>query len=154
MKNYLIQLLEYEHWANRSVIDALEMVESPPARAVQLMGHILSSQQVWMGRFTGEHAYVAIWEEIPVVWMTETAERNYNRLRTYVEHQPEDAHLKPIAYTNTRGQAFTSTLQEILTHLSHHAAYHRGQVIQLIRPLVQEVPATDYIVWARRDQVS
>lgn len=152
MKTFLLDLLAYEHWANRQVIGTLETVESPPARAVQVMGHILSSQQVWMGRFTGNPAYVAIWEDIPVVWMTETAERNYDRLRTYLEHQPEDIHLKRIAYTNSRGEAFTSTMQEILTHLSHHAAYHRGQVIQLIRPLVTEVPSTDYILWARRDQ--
>lgn len=152
MKAFLLNLLEYEHWANRAVIEALQPIANPPARAVQIMGHILSSQQIWMGRFTGEHAYVAIWEDIPVGWMTETAERNYNRLREYLEHAPDDVHLKRIDYQNSRGEAFSNTMQEILTHMSYHAAYHRGQVVQLLRPLVEQPPATDYILWARMEQ--
>ena len=45
----------------------------------------------------------------------------------------------------------TDYLLDILTHMSHHAAYHRGQVVQLIRPMLDEPPVTDFIVWTREE---
>lgn len=149
MKKYLINLLNYELWANQRVIEALETVDSPPARAVAIMGHILSAQHVWFGRIIHEPTFVNIWEDTPVAWLAETAERQHRRLVDYVAGTPEADLLRPVDYANSKGQSFQNTLFDILTHLSHHAAYHRGQVVQLIRPLLKEAPVTDYIVWVR-----
>lgn len=147
MKDHLLRLLDYERWANQAVLEALETVESPPPRAIKLMGHILSAQQVWMSRIVGETPFAAIWEDVPLVWLHQTAEKNYLRLRELVEAQ-EDVH-QPISYANSAGQSFVNPLSDILTHLSHHAAYHRAQVVQLIRPQLVESPKTDFIFWAR-----
>ncbi|WP_128543087.1 DinB family protein [Larkinella soli] len=149
MKDYMIRLLEYERWANQRVIESLEQVNTPPLRAIQLMGHILSAQQVWLARLTGTTPFVAVWEDIPIVWMQETAERNFRNMKALLEGEPDDGLDRPIAYATTRGEPFTSTLADILTHLSHHAAYHRGQIVQLLRPELQTPPVTDYIVFAR-----
>ncbi|GAB3990953.1 hypothetical protein GCM10028807_19480 [Spirosoma daeguense] len=149
MKNQLIQLLDYELWANRRVIDALETIQNPPARAVAIMGHILSAQHVWLGRILNEPTFVAIWEDIPVSWMGETAERQHRQLVSYVAGLADDTLGNPVAYRTSRGEPFENRLLDILTHTSHHAAYHRGQVVQLIRPMVQEAPVTDFIIWAR-----
>ncbi|GAB3739404.1 DinB family protein [Spirosoma lituiforme] len=149
MKNYLIQLLDYELWANRRLIDTLETINNPPARALALMGHILSAQHVWYGRVMHESTFVAIWENIPVSWMGETAERQHRQLVSHVLSLDEEALLKLIDYVNTKGVSYTDSLLNILTHLSHHAAYHRGQIVQLIRPMVEQAPETDFIVWTR-----
>ncbi|GAB3916086.1 DinB family protein [Larkinella terrae] len=149
MKNYLLRLVDYEQWANRAVIDALGSVANPPHRAVELMGHVLSAQQVWMSRLTGEISYVAIWEDIPIAWMGETSDRNFRRLKTFLEGESEESLVQLIAYKNSVGEPFESPLTDILLHLSHHAAYHRGQIVQLIRPQLTEAPKTDFIFWAR-----
>ncbi|GAB3909546.1 hypothetical protein GCM10028803_47290 [Larkinella knui] len=149
MKDYLIRLVEYEQWANRAVIDALDSVDNPPLRAVQLMGHILSAHQVWLSRITGEISYVAIWEDIPIAWMGETSDRNFMRLKSMLESESETGLNRLISYTNSAGEPFMSQMTDILTHMSHHAAYHRGQIVQLIRPQLAEAPKTDYILWAR-----
>ncbi|RRA99769.1 DinB family protein [Larkinella rosea] len=149
MKNYLLRLVDYEQWANRAIIDALGSVASPPHRAVELMGHVLSAQQVWMSRLTGEISYVAIWEDIPIAWMGETSDRNFQRLKSFLEGESEDKLTQTIAYKTSTGEPFESPLTDILLHLSHHAAYHRGQIVQLIRPQLTEAPKTDYIFWAR-----
>ena len=149
MKNYLIHLLNYEHWANQRVIDALETLDNPPARAVAVMGHILSAQQVWLGRVLHEPTFVSIWEDTPVSWMGETAERQHRKLVTYLTTLSETDLLQSLDYINSAGNAYQSTLLDILTHMSHHAAYHRGQVIQLIRPMLDKAPITDFIVWTR-----
>lgn len=149
MKNYLVQLLDYERWANLRLIDALETVTHPPERAVAVMGHVLAAQHVWYGRMAHESVFVSIWEDIPVSWMIETAERQHRQLSSYVEGLTEQELEQPVSYVNTKGIRYQSTLLDILTHLSHHAAYHRGQVVQLIRPMLNEAPVTDYIVWKR-----
>jgi len=149
MKNYLIHLLNYELWANQRVVSALEKINTPPARALAVMGHILSAQHIWFGRVTHESVFVSIWEDIPVSWMIETAERQHRQIVGYVSGMAELDLVKPVDYVNSQGEPFKSTLIDILTHMSHHAAYHRGQVVQLIRPLVTEPPVTDFIVWTR-----
>ncbi len=149
MKNYLIHLLNYELWANRRVIDALETIDNPPARAVAVMGHILSAQQVWFGRVIHEPTFVSIWEDTPVAWMMEIAERQHRRITSYLAGLAEPDIVQSVDYVNSKGETYTSTLLDILTHMAHHAAYHRGQVVQLIRPLVDQAPVTDFIVWTR-----
>ncbi|MFC5410231.1 DinB family protein [Larkinella bovis] len=149
MKNYLLRLFDYEQWANRAIIDALDSVANPPQRAVELMGHVLSAQQVWMSRLTGEISYVAVWEDIPIAWMGETSDRNFLRLKSFLESESEENLTRTIAYKTSAGEPFESSLIDILLHLSHHAAYHRGQVVQLIRPQLTEAPKTDFIFWAR-----
>lgn len=149
MKNFLIHLLNYELWANQRVIDALETLDNPPARAVAVMGHILSAQQVWFGRVLHETTFVSIWEDTPVGWMSETAERQHRRIVGYLSAMAESDLVQPVDYTNSKQVSYQSTLLDILTHMSHHAAYHRGQVVQLIRPMMDEPPVTDFIVWTR-----
>ncbi|GAB3758402.1 DinB family protein [Spirosoma pomorum] len=149
MKNHLIHLLNYELWANKRVIDALEVLENPPSRAVAVMGHILSAQQVWLGRFVGEPTFISIWEDTPVSWMNEMAERQHHKIVSYVNTLAEADLLKPIDYVSSQGDNYQNTLLDMLTHMSHHAAYHRGQVVQLIRPMVKQAPVTDFIIWVR-----
>ncbi|MCX6219149.1 DinB family protein [Spirosoma sp.] len=149
MKEYLTQLLDYELWANQRVIEALDTLRNPPSRAVAVMGHILSAQHVWFGRIIHEYAFVAIWEDIPVSWMIETAERQHRQITGYVSTLNEAEVTKLIEYANSQEVTYQSSLLEILTHMSHHAAYHRGQVVQLIRPMLKEAPVTDFIVWLR-----
>lgn len=152
MKNYLIQLLDYELWANRRIIDALEKIDNPPARALALMGHILSAQHVWYGRIMHESVFVAIWEDIPVSWMVETAERQHRQLVSHISAIAESELAELVEYVDSKGTNYKSTVLDILTHMSHHAAYHRGQIVQLIRPMIKEAPVTDFIVWKREEK--
>ena len=149
MKDHLIQLIDYELWANRRIIDALDSPPNVPERAVSLMGHVLAAQHIWYGRMAGESAILSVWEEIPVSWMAETAVRQHHQLRSYMEILSQKELNQPVEYVNSRHVAYQSTRLDILTHLSHHAAYHRGQIVQLIRPLLPEAPVTDFIVWTR-----
>ncbi|MFD2932832.1 DinB family protein [Spirosoma flavum] len=152
MKDYLIKLLDYELWANRRLIDAIENINNPPARAIALMGHILSAQHVWFGRIIHASTFVTIWEDIPVSWMGETAERQHRQLVSHLLGLSESDMLQLAEYINTKGIVYQSSLLNILTHLSHHAAYHRGQMVQLIRPMLEEAPETDFIVWTRENK--
>jgi uncharacterized damage-inducible protein DinB len=149
MKDYLIQLLDYEQWADLRIISALSSLTNVPERAIAIMGHVLSAQQVWYGRMMQEPVIQPIWEDIPVSWMIETAERQHDLVVSYVKILTLEKLNQSIHYVNSKGMAYQNTPLEILTHMSHHAAYHRGQIVQLIKPFLSEVPVTDFIVWQR-----
>lgn len=54
-----------------------------------------------------------------------------------------------IAYKNSAGLSFTSTLKDILLHVALHGAYHRGQIAMALRATGDTPAATDFIVFAR-----
>jgi uncharacterized damage-inducible protein DinB len=151
MKSYHIRLFEYDHWANLRIIDALEKLDTPPERALLLMSHILNAQMVWFTRVANDHLVVSPWDLLPVSWLKETAERSFQKWDSLIKDTDEQEFNKIIKYQNTTGASFETPLGEILIHLTHHAAYHRGQIISLLKPMVNPLPATDYIVWLREN---
>jgi uncharacterized damage-inducible protein DinB len=50
-----------------------------------------------------------------------------------------------VSYTNSKGELWTSTVEDILTHLVIHSAYHRGQIASDLRSAGREPAYTDYI---------
>jgi uncharacterized damage-inducible protein DinB len=56
---------------------------------------------------------------------------------------------KPITYRNSAGDQYTSTLEDILTHVALHGAYHRGQIAASLRGGGDAPSPTDYIAFAR-----
>jgi uncharacterized damage-inducible protein DinB len=49
-----------------------------------------------------------------------------------------------VSYTNTKGEAWTNTVEEILTHVTIHSAYHRGQIASDVRGAGMTPALTDY----------
>ena len=74
-------------------------------------------------------------------------------MTAYISSLQESDLEKNIEYTNIKGEAFKTRLKDIITHLLFHSAYHRGQVIILMKPVVNELPATDYIKFARDNDI-
>ncbi len=56
---------------------------------------------------------------------------------------------RAIAYVNSKGEAFESTVGDILLHVAQHGAYHRGQIARLLREAGHTPPYTDFIQFAR-----
>ncbi len=149
MKAYYIRLLQYDYWANSRIIEALELVDTPPERAVLLTSHILNAQMVWFTRITNDHLILSVWDLLPVSWLKETSDLSYKKWESYIMDLEEGDFGTIIKYQNTKGEHYETPIGDILTHLSHHAAYHRGQVIEALKPVLRPLPVTDYIQWLR-----
>ena len=149
MKTYYIRLLQYEYWANLQFIEALEKLDTPPEKAVSLMSHILNAQMVWFTRVSNDHLVVGVWDLLPISWLKETADRSYQKWDSYVRDMDEADFDTIIKYQTTKGVPYETPIGDILTHLSHHAAYHRGQIVALLKPVVHPLPVTDFIQWLR-----
>ena len=56
---------------------------------------------------------------------------------------------REVAYSNSAGVAFHSTVEDILLQVAMHGSYHRGQIALLLRQEGAEPAATDFIGFAR-----
>ena len=57
----------------------------------------------------------------------------------------EDGLRDGVAYRNSKGEFWTSTVGDILTHVVLHASYHRGQIAAAVRQAGGEPAYTDFI---------
>ena len=150
MKEYFLNLFRYEIWANKKVAESLTGIDDPPEKALSLMSHIINAQVVWLCRITGKTYDInSVWKTLAKADITGDLNNSSDALTGFILSLAEDDLEKIIDYTNIKGERFKSFLKDILTHLSVHSAYHRGQVILLLKPVLNVLPSTDYIIFVR-----
>jgi uncharacterized damage-inducible protein DinB len=72
----------------------------------------------------------------------EDLEKSWRRL---VGALSEDELARPVAYTNSKGERWTSAVVDILMHVVMHSVHHRGQIAADMRAAGFEPPYVDYI---------
>lgn len=146
MKEYYKQLFEHEFWANLKVLETLISAKERPKRVIEIFSHLIAAQRIWIDRILGNQTDVKVWEVFEVEIMLELLEFNYSELEKIIEEQD----LKQlISYENSKGEAFTNIISEVLSHLLLHSAYHRGQIVLLLKHHTESLPSTDYIFYLR-----
>jgi len=116
------------------------------------MGHIIGAEFLWLSRLDGTSSDLPVWPSLSLnecqarlaQLSGEVGEFDFGR------RGPLD---RPVRYTNSKGEPWTSTVEEILTHLVIHSAYHRGQIASDLRNAGQEPAYTDYIHAVRQGRV-
>lgn len=152
MKNHYINTFKYESWANNEIAECFTGIEVVPEKAVSLMSHIINAQSIWLGRMKNESLNVKVWQKYSKDELSDKLKDSSDKFTEFLNTLSDNDFNKVISYTNTKGDKYESVLSDILIHLSHHSAYHRGQIISLIKPVVLELPYTDYIYYIRKTQ--
>lgn len=109
------------------------------------MGHIIGAEYLWLARLERKPAPMAVWPDLTVSQCGERLEELSDELSKTLAGATPKRLSESVAYTNTKGEAWTSTVEDILTHLAIHSAYHRGQIASDLRAAGQEPAYTDYI---------
>jgi uncharacterized damage-inducible protein DinB len=139
---HLRRLLRYDTWANQETLRSLK--QSAPPRSLRWMAHIVGAEYLWMARLRRHNATLPVWPELDV----ETCGERLNELSRlwpgYLE-DTRDSFTEEVPYTNSKGEAWTSTVEDILTHVVIHSAYHRGQIASDVRASGGVPAYTDYI---------
>ncbi|WP_159799021.1 DinB family protein [Flavobacterium sp. MK4S-17] len=147
MKTFFKELFGYTFNFNDKVINSLKNSNAAmPEKAVKLLNHTINAHEVWNARILGETCTTGIWEVHPYESLADINKANYNKSLTILDNYGLDT---VINYTNSKGDSFQNTLQDILFHIVNHSTYHRGQIAtdskeNGITPLV-----TDYIFYKR-----
>jgi uncharacterized damage-inducible protein DinB len=151
----LLRMFTYDDWANRQCLAAMRSSESVSANTVGRMAHILAAQKLWLERILKQPQSMPVWpastvddcaamaDEISVAWQ---------QLLTRLGNQFAPGALDDrVEYRNSKGEAWSNTVEDILTHVLFHSAYHRGQIALQVRASGAEPAYTDFIHAARQE---
>ncbi len=151
----LINLIEYQRWANRKTVDAItplatDVVEkefggSFPSIRLTIL-HMLQADYRWLQRLKGFPI-----AEIPASWQTESSQALIatwlsvqDQLVSEVKNLPAE---KLIKFTTAKGDHYELPLAEVITHVVNHATYHRGQLVNMLRMAGTIPTSTDYFLF-------
>jgi uncharacterized damage-inducible protein DinB len=135
----------YDHWANHEIVIMLrsEAVSSP--RSLQLLAHILSAERLWFERLTQRPQSLPVWPAFDLGRCEAQLAELEALWRDYLDQLSPAALTETIAYKNSKDEAWTSTVQDVLTHVFMHSAYHRGQIATEMRSRGHTPAYTDFI---------
>ncbi len=155
----LLDLIHYQDWARERILPALEPLTSEEwqrplggsfASLHATVLHILGAQEIWGARLRGGQKRVPAAGEVPDLAATRSRWQSaIAALRDWLAAQPEGAAGRVIAYTR-QGQAVQTPVEAVLLQLSHHTAYHLGQVVHMLRQLGRTPADTGYISYQRQ----
>ena len=149
MTNYK-QLFAYEAWANQEALRSLLDARNPVPKAVRTMAHIIGASWLWHSRLLKQSGMIAVWPELRIDALSSELDKLHlawdKDLNTLATTRLDEQ----IEYVNSKGEKWVSKVEDILTHLIMHSAYHRGQIAMLLRMGGSEPGYTDYIHAVRR----
>lgn len=143
------KLLDHLEWADRRALDSLRAMLHPDQRALDLYAHVLGAEHVWLSRIQKRAVREKVWPDLTLEGAAILAAENAAGLRALLESCSADELQRTIAYTNSAGLAFESTMEDMLLQVVLHGCYHRGQVAMVVRGAGGEPLPTDYIAFVR-----
>lgn len=145
---HLRGLFDYDDWANRRTIAALETSGSDRSR--RILAHILITKQEYFERLGGKDSTgFDFWPDLKIdecKELAETTAANYARL---LNGSNESGLEQSAKYKTSEGVASENTFRELLTHVLIHSSVHRGNIVLKMREESLEPPKIDYILYLR-----
>ena len=145
LRAHLRRLLAWDGWANREAIATLRAAVTPPARALRFMSHVPAAERLWLGRLRQDATPIVVWPDLTLEQCAAEAEAMAQAWPRFLEGPPLADLERSVAYRNSKGEPWTSTVGDVLTHVVTHSAYHRGQVASELRAGGFEPAYTDFI---------
>ncbi len=162
VKEALLQMARYNAWANARIITALQATDDATLDAGQASSfpslrrtayHIWSAESIWVERLQlaenpawAEKAFTGTFAEATALWKQASA-----GLVLFTEKQWADRAFEHVVeYRTMKREMAKTAVGDILRHVFNHSAFHRGQVVTLMRGAgISVVPPTDLIVYLR-----
>jgi uncharacterized damage-inducible protein DinB len=161
MKEVLQQYFTYHSWANRRLIDCIlslpadmhtrEIASSFPS-LYETLKHMWNAESTWWQRMKMQDNLILPSTGSQGLPQVADGLQQQNKLwEDWVANASVAAIDHVFHYQNSKREQFRQPIWQMLLHLVNHGTYHRGQLVTMLRQLgVNEIPATDYIVWSRK----
>lgn len=162
MKEIFVQQAAHNFWANQLLLAAVELL--PEEKQVQEIKssfpgfyktvlHLWDAEAIWWQRMRLQERIIP-----PSEGFTGSLKEIISNLlqqnklwQDWIVAAQEHALQHEFIYYNSRKEKFKQPVYQMLIHLFHHASFHRGQIVTLLRQVgVEKIPATDFIVWSRK----
>jgi len=151
--HHLRRQFAYDDWANREVLASLRACGITTGRPVQLMAHIFSAERLWLERLKHQPQSLPVWPELSLDECQAQAAELDRLWRPYLNQTAPSLLSEEIAYKNSKGEAWTSTVEDIPTYVVMHSAHHRGQIASDMRVHGHTPAYTDFIHAVRQGLV-
>ena len=160
MKQLLQQYAAYNLWANKIITMEIKQlseeqinteIKSSFSSLYKTIMHMMEVENVWWERLKlAEHT-------TPPGWFTGNFDDLSKKLvqlsqqwLNWVNNANEVNITHVFAYQNSKKELFKQPVAEVLLHLFNHQAFHRGQVVTMLRQCGKDkIAATDFIVFIR-----
>ena len=147
--DHLRNLLDYDEWADRLTIEALEV--APSERSLRILAHIVITKKEYLERFGGKDSTgFDFWPELSLDDCRRLASATTDRYRRLVNEATEPALDHVVKYKTSQGVPHQDTTRDLLTHVLLHSSIHRGNIVLKMREEGLEPPKIDYILYLRR----
>jgi uncharacterized damage-inducible protein DinB len=139
------RLFAYDDWANRQALAAIAAVGAPPPRSLKLLAHIAGAERLWLGRLCRESRPAAVWPDMDLAGCGSALDDLARPWKEYLGALTPAGLDETVSYVNSKGEPWTSSVEDILTHTVLHSSYHRGQIAADMRASGHAPAYTDYI---------
>lgn len=143
------RLFIYDDWANREEVNRLREIGAPPP-AGRLLSHIIGAEWLWLERLGWAHSKMAVWPELTIEQCASELDWLRNAWAVMLRDVDRES---SIEYRNSKGETWSSSVDDVLTHVAMHGAYHRGQIATVVRQGGRTPAYTDYIHAARNKSI-
>lgn len=150
MQEHFLKLYQFNNWANNKILEIILREENFPQNALKYFSHLLIAEKTWMTRIKGkEIPSNDFWYEISKNEFQEIIRRNTNDYLELMKNSNDKQFEEKIKYKNSKGTEFNTCLKDILTHVTMHSSYHRGQINSAVRNAGLEPVNIDFIAFTR-----
>jgi uncharacterized damage-inducible protein DinB len=146
---HLTKLISHLAWADDRVLAALRSATTPDPACLELFAHVLAAEHVWLARLKGAAPHHPVWPTLSLEQCAGLVQANQRELSAYVAALAPADMARNVTYTNSAGQTYTSSVEDILLHVCLHGCYHRGQIAWAQRHGGGVPMPTDYIAFVR-----
>ena len=147
MKSHLKELFEYNFEMNEQLIKrAMEIEDLVSDKSKKLISHIFNAQEIWNARILGRNSAFGVWQIHEMSAWKPINQQMHDASLAILHSNTLDV---SVEYSNTKGDHFSNTIQDILFHIINHSTYHRGQIASDFRNSGIEPIVSDFIFYKR-----
>ena len=140
-----LRMFAYDHWANRECLRAMNASGSASNSIVGRLAHILAAEKLWLERIRQEKQSLPVWPGSTIEDCETLADKMSSAWQDYLRRLASADFEREIEYRNSKGELWSSRLEDVLMHVLLHSAYHRGQIAIEMRRAGAEPAYTDLI---------
>lgn len=170
LRDQFTLMAAYNRWMNEKVYAAADTLSAAELSADKgaffgsvfgTLNHLCVGDRIWLKRFATQHpAQFVTLEPIRALPMptalTQLLFDDFTEIRAHrawldaliidwIATVSDDDLQQPLAYTNTKGIAFTKRFAYVLQHFFNHQTHHRGQITTLLSQAGVDVGVTDLL---------